>query len=136
MNTCCLEGGNIREVFDQLAIVQQQLVSAGVDIRDEEFASILCNSLPKSYESIIPGITAVGESKTITSDIVTKFALEAYDRKITTGEVTAETIAFAASGGKESKKHKATHQGGNSYGWHGQQSNGWRGGGSGHTRGG
>ncbi len=136
MNTCCLEGGNIHEVFDQLAIIQQQLASAGVNIRDEEFASILCNSLPKSYESIIPGITTVGESKTITSDIVLKFALEAYDHKIATGEVTAETITFAVSGGKESKKRKATDQGGNSYGWHGQQSNRWRGGGLGHTRGG
>ncbi len=136
MNTHCLEGGNIREVFDQLAIIQQQLASAGVDIGDEEFVSILCNSLPKSYESIIPGITAVGESKTITLDIVRKFALEAYDCKITTGEVTTKTIAFATSGGKELKKRKATNQGGNSYGWHGQQSNGWRGGGSGHTRGG
>ena len=88
MNTCCLEGGNVREVFDQLAIVQQQLASAGVDIGDEEFASILRNSLPKSYKSIIPGITVVGESKTITLDIFSKFALEAYDRKIATGEVT------------------------------------------------
>ena len=136
MNTHCLEGGNICEVFDQLAIIQQQLASTGVDTEDKEFASILHNSLLKSYQSIIPGITAVGESKTIALDIILKFALEAYDCKIATGEVTTKTIAFAMSGGKESKKRKATNQGGNNYGWHGQQSNRWRGGSSGHMRGG
>jgi len=53
----------------------------------------------------------VGETKTITSTVVIKFALEAYNCKVTTGEVTAETIAFAASGGKELKKRKADDQG-------------------------
>ncbi len=88
MNTRCLEGGNICETFNQLAIIQQQLASAGVNIGDDEFASILCNSLPKSYESIIPAITVVGETKTITSDVVTKFALEAYNHKVAMGEIT------------------------------------------------
>ncbi len=131
INTCCIEGGNICEVFDQLAIIQQQLVSCGVTITDEEYASVLRNTLPKSYESIIAGMTVVGEMKTITLTVVIKFALEAYDRKVTTGEVTAETIAFAASGGKETKKRKAndqgTHRGSN--GWHGQQPFRLRGGG-------
>src|SRR6267378_1890731 len=137
MNTRCLEGGNVRETFDQLAIIQQQLASAGVNIGDDEFVSVLRNSLPKSYESIIPAITAVGETKTITSDVVTKFTLEAYDCKVAMGEVTTETIAFAAYGGKESKKHKASDQGtGGGNGWHGQQTNGWRGESSGHMRGG
>src|SRR6266404_766577 len=137
MNTHCLEGGNVHETFDQLAIIQQQLALAGVNIGDNEFASVLRNSLPKSYESIIPAITAVGETKTITSDVVTKFTLEAYDRKVAMGEVTTETIAFATSGGKESKKRKASDQGtGGGNGWHGQQMNGWRGESSGHTRGG
>ncbi len=137
MDTCCLEGGNVRETFNQLAVIQQQLASAGVNIGDDEFASVLCNSLPKSYESIIPAITVVGEMKTITSDVVTKFALEAYDHKVEMGEVTTETIAFATSGGKESKKCKASDQGtGGGNGWHGQQLNGWRGENSGYTRGG
>src|SRR6267378_7599226 len=137
MNTRCLEGGNVRETFDQLAIIQQQLASAGVNISDDEFASVLHNSLPKSYKSIIPAITMVGETKTITSDVVTKFTLEAYDCKVVMGEVTTETIAFAVSGGKESKKHKASDQGtGGGNGWHGQQSNSWRGESLGHTRGG
>src|SRR6266404_3409597 len=81
INTRCLEGGNIHKIFNQLAVIQQQLESAGVTISDEEYASILCNSLPKSYESIIAGITAVEEMKTITADIVTKFDLEAYNCK-------------------------------------------------------
>src|SRR6266404_4308902 len=77
INTRCVEGGNIREVYDQLAIIQQQLVSCGVTITDEEYTSVLRNALPKSYESIIAGITTVGETKTITSTVVIKFALEA-----------------------------------------------------------
>ena len=125
MNTHCLEGGNIHKTFNQLAIIQQQLASAGVNIGDDEFASVLRNSLQKSYESIIPAITMVGEMKTITSDVITKFALEAYDCKVEMGEVTTETIAFAASGGKESKKCKAFDQGtGGGNSWHVQQSNG------------
>jgi len=98
INTHCLKGGNVHKVFNQLAVIQQQLESVRVTISNEEYASILCNSLPKLYESIIAGITAVGEMKTITADIVTKFALEAYDRKVALGEVTAKTIAFAVSG--------------------------------------
>ena len=90
INTHCLKGGNVHKVFNQLAVIQQQLESVRVTISNEEYASILCNSLPKLYESIIAGITAVGEMKTITADIVTKFALEAYDRKVALGEVTAE----------------------------------------------
>src|SRR6266404_2336354 len=137
MNTRCLEGGNVCKTFDQLAVIQQQLASAGVNIGDDEFASVLRNSLQKSYESIIPAITMVGETKTITSDVVTKFALEAYDCKVAMGEVTIKTIAFTASGGKELKKRKASNQGtGGGNGWHGQQSNSWRGESSGHTRGG
>src|SRR6266404_3894983 len=137
MNTRCLEGGNVCKTFDQLAVIQQQLASAGVNIDDDEIASVLHNSLPKSYESIIPAITVVGEMKTITSDVVTKFALEAYNCKVEMGAVTTETIAFAVSGGKELKKHKASDQGtGGGNGWHGQQSNGWRGESSGYMRGG
>jgi len=57
--------------------------------------------------------------------------LEAYNCKVATGEVTAETIAFAASGGKELKKRKADDQGthGGSNGWCGQQPFRLRGGG-------
>ena len=41
INTCCVEGGNVHEVYDQLAIIQQQLVSCGVAITNEEYTSVL-----------------------------------------------------------------------------------------------
>ncbi len=108
MNTRCVEGGNVREVFNQLADIYQQLVSDGVTITDEEYASVLCNSLPPSYESTIDSITVVGETKQITADIVIKFALEAYDCKVAKGEVDVQSIALAAlAGGKDGRKRKA-----------------------------
>ncbi len=108
INTRCVEGGNVHEVFDQLADIHQQLLMANVTITDKEYATVLCNCLPSSYELTVDTITAVGETKTITSDIVIKFALEAYNHKVAKGEVDTQSLALAAqTGGKNYRKRKA-----------------------------
>ena len=48
-NTHRIEGGNVRDHFQELANLRQQLAAMGDDVPESEYASTLMVSLPRSY---------------------------------------------------------------------------------------
>ncbi len=80
----CLEGGDLCAHFTKMEEYRQQLAALGSNISDEDFASILQNTLPDLYHSILGNIAAVSESqnKAPTPNVVTKFSFAEYDRRV------------------------------------------------------
>lgn len=81
-STHCGEDESVREHFDKLAGIREQAM--GKSISDDEFASILMGSLPKSYKPILSGIAAAAEMSgtTPTIAVVTKLAFDEYDDRV------------------------------------------------------
>jgi len=79
----CPEGGDLCTHFTKMEEYCQQLAALGSNISDEDFASILQNTLPDLYHSILGNITAVSESqnKAPTPDVITKFSFAEFDRR-------------------------------------------------------
>ena len=55
--TCCQEGGDIKEHFGTLRRLKQSLVGMGVRIADEDYTAIFMGSLPESYQPTLSAIS-------------------------------------------------------------------------------
>ena len=104
-STHCADEDNVREHFDKLANMREQLAAMGKSIPDDEFASTLMGSLPSSYASMLQAITASAEisGTAVTPTIVIKLATDEYDRR-TIQSNKPQDEAFVA----ESQKKKGT----------------------------
>ena len=103
--THCAEEDSVREHFERLADLREQLAAMGKSVSDAEFASILMGSLPPSYQPTLSGIAAAAEMSTTTPTVatVTKLAIDEYDRRtLTSGK--PQDQAFAADAQKKGKK--------------------------------
>jgi len=103
--TRCSEDDSVREHFDKLTNLREQLAAMGKSIADAEYASILMGLLPESYIAILGSIAAAAElsGNTVSSAVVVKIATDEYDRRsIESGKGKDE--AFAA--GPQKKKGK------------------------------
>ena len=104
--THCGEDDSVRDHFDYLANLREQLAAMGKTITDNEYASILLGSLPESYLAMLGSITAAAElsGRAVSSAIVVKIATDEYDcRTLQNGKTKDE--AFATSPQKKGKKH-------------------------------
>ena len=99
----CADEDNVREHFDKLANMREQLAAMGKSIPDDEYASTLMGSLPPSYASMLQAITASAEisGTAVTPIIVIKLATDEYDRRSIQSNKTQDE-AFAT----ESQKKK------------------------------
>ncbi len=81
--TRCSEDDNVREHFDKLANLREQLAAMGKSIADSEYASILLKPLPESYTCILGPIAAAAEMSgtAVSSAVVVKIATDGYDRR-------------------------------------------------------
>jgi hypothetical protein len=103
--TRCSEDESVREHFERLGDMHEQLAAMGKSIADEEYASILMGSLPASYAPTLSGISAAAEISATTPTVVmvTKLAIDEYDRR-TLGNDKSQDQAFAADARKKGKK--------------------------------
>jgi hypothetical protein len=102
--TRCGEDESVREHFERLGDMREQLAAMGKSIADEEYASILMGSLPASYAPTLSGISAAAEISATTPTVVmvTKLAIDEYDRR-TLGNTKSDE-AFAADAKRKGKK--------------------------------
>jgi hypothetical protein len=105
--TRCSEDDSVREHFDKLTNLREQLAAMGKSIPDNEYASILMGSLPESYTAILGSISAAAElsGAAVSSAIVVKIATDEYDRR-TLGTEKSKDEAFAARSDSQKKKGK------------------------------
>lgn len=105
--TRCAEDDNVREHFEKLKDLRQQLAALGRSVSDTEYAQILMGSLPKSYAPTLGGISAAAELSAIvpTVSAVTKLAVDEFDRR-NLDEDKPQDTAFAADGARKKGKKR------------------------------
>ena len=105
--TKCSEDDNVREHFDKLISLREQLAAMGKSIPDNKYASILMGSLPDSHIAILGSISAAAElsGTAVSSNVVVKIATDEYDRR-TLGSEKSKDEAFVADTQKKKKKGK------------------------------
>jgi hypothetical protein len=103
--THCAEEDSIRDHFEKLADLREQLAAMGRSVPDAEFTSILMGSLPPSYAPTLSGIAAAAEisAATPTVAVVKKLAVDEYDRRMLK-DGKAQDEAFTADARKKGKK--------------------------------
>jgi len=79
----CAEKTNVREHFDKMRTIREQLSSLGQAPTDESFAAIILGSLPASYDPHVSALMALAKvSKvTLTSDVLMSTIVDEYDRR-------------------------------------------------------
>src|SRR6266702_3442495 len=105
--THCAEEDSIREHFERLTDLRQQLAAMGKTVPDSEYASILMGSLPPSYQPTLSAISMAAEMSgtTPTPAIVTKLATDEYDRcTLRGGKAQDEAFAVVADARRKGKK--------------------------------
>ena len=103
--THCAEEDRVREHFEWLADLREQLVAMGKSVSDAEFALILMGSLPPLYQPTLSGISAAAEMSTTTPTVATvaKLAINEYGRHtLISGKPQDQT--FATDAQKKGKK--------------------------------
>ena len=104
----CSEDESVREHFDKLTGIREQLAAMGKSILNDKFVSILMGSLPKSYKLTLSGIAAAAEmSGTVPSiAVVTKLAFDEYDNRVLeSGKPQDDT--FTSDDKKKKKKQRS-----------------------------
>jgi hypothetical protein len=93
-STRCGEEENVREHFDKLSNMREQLAAMGETVTDTKYAQILMGSLPPSYASTLGSIAAAAElsNNPVTPRIVLKLAIDEYERR-TLGNTQNEALA-------------------------------------------
>ncbi len=106
-STRCGDEENVREHFDKLANLREQLAAMGKSVPDSEYASILMGSLPSTYAGMLGSIAASAEMSgtAVSSTIVVKLATDEYDRR-TLQSGKAQDEAFTADSQKKKKGKK------------------------------
>jgi hypothetical protein len=81
--TKCTKKGNMREHFDKMRTICEQLSSLGHAPTDESFTAIIMSSLPPSYDPHLSALTASAKvsSITLTSDTLMSTIVDEYDRR-------------------------------------------------------
>jgi len=82
-DTKCPEKGNVREHFDKMRTVREQLSSLGHAPEEESFTAIIMSSLPPSYDPHISALTASAKvsNVTLTADTLMATIVDEYDRR-------------------------------------------------------
>ncbi|KAG2335542.1 hypothetical protein BDR05DRAFT_859617, partial [Suillus weaverae] len=77
----CPEKGNMREHFDKLRMIREQLSSLSYAPTDESFTAIIMSSLPASYDPHLSALTASAKvlSVLLTADILMSTIVDEYD---------------------------------------------------------
>ena len=102
---CCAEEDSVRDHFNYLSDLHKQLAAMGKSMPDSKFTSILMGSLPPSYQPTLTGIATITElsAMTPTVAVVTKLAIDEFDRRTLLKDSKAKDEAFAASSLKKGK---------------------------------
>jgi len=101
----CPEKGNIREHFDKMRVIREQLSSLGHAPTDESFAAIIMSSLPASYDPHLSALTASAKisSVLLTADILISTIIDEYDHCASKMKKTGSSnddAAYNANAGK------------------------------------
>ena len=54
----CKDNANIRTHFDTMRTMHKDLAALGDNLNDKDFSAMLLGSLPRSYDSYLPAVTA------------------------------------------------------------------------------
>ena len=105
--TWCSEDDSVREHFDKLANLREQLAAMGKSIPDNEYASILMGLLPETYTAMLGSIAAAAEMSghAVSSAAVVKIATDEYDRRTLESGKTKDE-AFTADSQKKIGKRR------------------------------
>jgi hypothetical protein len=101
----CSEKGNIREHFDKLQTIREQLSSLGHAPTDESFTAIIMSSLPASYDPHLSALTASAKVSSIqlTTDILMSTVEQPRQRRGAHQTTMQPTTRMLANGLVESK---------------------------------
>ncbi|KAJ3474391.1 hypothetical protein NLI96_g12482 [Meripilus lineatus] len=82
-NTKCSEGADVREHLGSLAQMWEELATMGSPMADGEYCSIICSSLPESFNHLLGAMNATSRMTKIplTPDNLTFQIQEEYDRR-------------------------------------------------------
>ena len=82
-NQRCEEDGNVRDHFDALSNLREQLGAMGRTVEDADYTDTLLASLPSAYDAAISSISASARlgSTPLSSEIFERFILDEYDRR-------------------------------------------------------
>ena len=102
-STKCGEDDDVRIHYQRLAAMREQLAAMGKMIPDQEYAGILMGSLPSSYESVLHLISSSAyiHQSAITTEIVLKLVIDAFERRQRDNNSKAQDEAFAAQNQKK-----------------------------------
>ena len=104
--TCCAEEDSVCDHFNYLSDLHEQLAAMSKSMPYSEFVLILMGSLPPSYQPTLSGIAAAAElsAMTPTVAVVTKHAVDEFDRRTLLKDGKAKDEAFAACSLKKGKR--------------------------------
>jgi gag-polypeptide of LTR copia-type len=108
----CPEKGNVQEHFDKLHTLREKLSSAGQNITDKDFMSIIMLSLPPSYDSQVSSIMTLSKlsDKVPTLDSVMYMVEDEYNQcskgKKSAGSTSTNDTAYSASSSCSGKPFK------------------------------
>ena len=108
----CDDNGNVRAHFDTMATMREDLAALREDISEEDFATILIGSLPKTYDTYLSAILATMNvlGRALDPDALIQCVGDEFDRRTIangTGKGKSQDVAlYAGDKGGKSKKGK------------------------------
>jgi len=106
-NQRCSEADDVKQHFAKMAKLHEELAATGKIIDEVDFASIITNSLPPSYDNVISSaysaVIAIGRE--LSTDQIINVAQEEYSRRqISSGNTRSTSTALFSNPQKNSSK--------------------------------
>ena len=103
----CDDNGNVHAHFDTMRTMREDLAALGEDISEEDFATILIGSLPKTYDTYLSAIMATMSvlGRTLDPDALIQCVGDEFDRRaIANGTEKGRSQDIALYAGDKSAK--------------------------------
>src|SRR6266850_6806375 len=109
-NKCCKEDESVRNHFEYLSDLREQLAAMGKAVMDEDYTDTLLASLPASYDGVVSSMSAstcLG-TKVLTSEIFEQFILDESERRqVKDKYAESRNEALATESGSRKGKDKS-----------------------------
>jgi len=109
-NKRCEEDKSVRNHFEYLSDLHEQLVAMGKAVTDKDYTDMLLASLPASYDSMVSSMSASARlgTKVLTSEIFEQFILDESERwQVKDKYAESRNEALATESGSQKGKDKS-----------------------------
>jgi len=112
-NERCTDADDVRDHFVKMVRLREELAATGEALDDDNFASILTNSLPESYGNVISTaytVSAITGSTPTIDQIIAVVETEYSRRQISNGSLPGSIALFSNQPKPSSSKKKPKHK--------------------------